>query len=411
MQGVAFLALLAGAASAHVTPFAKVVKLIEGLQTEVEDEGKAEATTYGKFACFCKTTTKKKSDSVTRGSDKINSLSADIAEDTATKGEHATDLGERKVKQEKLSADLDAETARHAKEKATYEVEAADLMKAISSLKSAVKAMKESKPAAASLVEVTQSVALALAPFAASGKSSGLARKAMALVQQQAQQRVDPSDPRYAFHSTDIVELCEKLFTDFKGQKTDLDKEWGKTDKACIATKASLNGEMKSNKRAMAQAEKDIERLSKKIAQDRGSLVLADGDLKDDQLYLKDLTARCEERANDYDQRSQMRSDELKAFSAALGVLTKDVSSADAEANSRALLLQRAKSNPKKHLALLEGASVSRHGKNLLAQSRADASEDLSLEAKKDSCPVHAPKGRSPHGQLDHCRLGIAFCS
>ena len=37
MQAVAFLALLAGAASADVTPFAKVVKLIEGLQTEVED--------------------------------------------------------------------------------------------------------------------------------------------------------------------------------------------------------------------------------------------------------------------------------------------------------------------------------------------------------------------------------------
>merc|ERR1719215_996693 len=43
--------------------------------------------------------------------------------------------------------------------------------------------------------------------------------------------------------------------------------------------------------------------------------------MKDDQLYMKDLTALCEQRANQWDQRSQMRKDELDALGQAVGIL------------------------------------------------------------------------------------------
>merc|ERR1719265_798833 len=112
----------------------------------------------------------------------------------------------------------------------------------------------------------------------------------------------------------------------------------GKTKKGCDETKASLKKRIKSNKEAMAQLTKDIERLGKEIAQHREDLITADGLLKDDELYLKDLTARCEDRANDYDQRSAMRNDEVTALSSALDILTNSVKSAADTANKRAFL-------------------------------------------------------------------------
>merc|ERR1719352_925621 len=110
---------------------------------------------------------------------------------------------------------------------------------------------------------------------------------------------------------------------------------------------ASLEGKMKSNKFAMENLDKSIERLIKSIAGTRVNLVDEEAALKDTELFLKDLTARCEARANDFDQRSNMRNDEITALAAALKILKSKVKEADEEANVRAAFLQRHHRAPK----------------------------------------------------------------
>merc|ERR1719364_138590 len=154
----------------------------------------------------------------------------------------------------------------------------------------------------------------------------------------QGQASVDPEDPDYKYHSNDIIDLLVKLEGDFKGEKKTLDSEYKKSSKACDELKASLKKEMSSNKDAMDALEKNIEKLSKEIAEHRENLVEAEGVMKDDELYLKDLTAQCEVRAKDYDQRSSMRNDELTALTKALDILKKNVKGAADEVNKRALL-------------------------------------------------------------------------
>merc|ERR1719215_1411685 len=56
----------------------KVVSMLEDLQLQVLAEGEAEAATYNKFACFCKTTQKDKTQAIKSGRDDKASLSADI---------------------------------------------------------------------------------------------------------------------------------------------------------------------------------------------------------------------------------------------------------------------------------------------------------------------------------------------
>merc|ERR1719265_2588620 len=56
----------------------KVVSMLEDLQAQVLAEGEAEAATYNKFACFCKTTQKDKSGAIKKGKTSKASLSADI---------------------------------------------------------------------------------------------------------------------------------------------------------------------------------------------------------------------------------------------------------------------------------------------------------------------------------------------
>merc|ERR1719311_1981658 len=190
--------------------------------------------------------------------------------------------------------------------------------------------MKDSRP---SLLEVSKTLGKTFEIAEAMGSLAAPKHKAITALLQ-----VDPSDPEYKSHTGDIVSLCEDLLKDYKGNKKDLDDEWSKTDKNCKSTKASLNKQLNANDGAMKQLDKDISRLKKEIARHRENLVSADNLLKDDEQYLKDLTARCEDRANDYDQRSAMRNGEIEALGNALKVLSKKVKENDKNANKRALL-------------------------------------------------------------------------
>merc|ERR1719390_211954 len=86
---------------------------------------------------------------------------------------------------------------------------------------------------------------------------------------------------------------------------------------------------MNANKAAMTQLDADISTLLTEISEARENLVMAQSSLTDDEAYLKDLTARCAARAEDWDQRAAMRRDELAALTKALEILENKVKSAE----------------------------------------------------------------------------------
>merc|ERR1719277_1529119 len=90
----------------------------------------------------------------------------------------------------------------------------------------------------------------------------------------------------------------------------------------------------------MASLVDAITKLKGDIAAARESLMNYEFNLKEDQLYLKDLTERCEVRAKDWDQRSQLRGDELKAIEEALAILVTNITKLDTAVNKRVVLIQ-----------------------------------------------------------------------
>jgi len=371
-------ALVALAAASDVTPIEKVVSLIEDMKAEVEKDGKSEGQAYNQFACFCKTQTDMKSKSVKRETGKIGRESADIADKTQEKKDDSTELAKRKQKHEDLNTKLDESKSRCAKQKAQYEAEEADMSHAIQGLKDAIKAMSDSKP---SLLMIKKTLGKTFQLAEAMSLISTPKHKAVAAL---IQASVDPNDPEYNFHSNDIISVCNDLLVEYKASKKDLDDEWAKTKKGCEETQASLKKKLGANTDAMNQLDKDIARLEKEIAQHRENLVTADGILQDDELYLKDLTARCEDRANDYDQRSAMRNGELDALAGALKVLKGTVKAATS-ANKRALLQKSSgAARPTAKLVVAELSKAAAETLKDISFLQTFASTDLSQEAKKD---------------------------
>jgi predicted nucleic acid-binding Zn-ribbon protein len=175
---------------------------------------------------------------------------------------------------------------------------------------------------------------------------------------------LDPSDPAYKYHSKEINELLAKLLKDFKDEKQDGEDKWGTTKVACQEEKDGLNKQMKDNLDAIAKAEEKIQKLKEEISSDRGDLVKAQEQLQDDAAYLKDLTAQCEEKARDYDQRSAMRGDEVEALSQAIAIMTNKVKDADS-VNRKEEFVQKAQKG--KPLSFLQAAPVKAHVADLLS--------------------------------------------
>merc|ERR1719162_1394162 len=182
------------------------------MKDDVEREGRAEGSAYESFACFCKTTSGKKSRSVQRGTEKIGLLSSDIADKTQERKDDSTELSERKQKNEELNSKLDETNTRCAKQKAEYEAEAADLSKAIQGLKDALKAMRGSGDNKAAFISIRQTLGKTFAMADAMNLLKAPKHKAVAAFLQESNS-VDPSDPEYKFHSDDIIQVTRSTIS------------------------------------------------------------------------------------------------------------------------------------------------------------------------------------------------------
>merc|ERR1719491_1302316 len=122
----------------------KVVSMLEDLQAQVLAEGEAEAATYNKFACFCKTTQNDKSDSIKTGKDDKSSLSADIAKYSKQRDALDKKITGLEDDIEKAEKAMKTATEKSDAELAVYRTNEADLESALASLTEATKFLKSS---------------------------------------------------------------------------------------------------------------------------------------------------------------------------------------------------------------------------------------------------------------------------
>merc|ERR1719333_1505365 len=92
---LALLPFAAQAADTDVSPVDKVITMLEDLQLQVVSEGKAEAKTYDKFACFCKDMSEEKTASIKTGEDAMNDLTAKINQATSDRTDLDTVITEQ----------------------------------------------------------------------------------------------------------------------------------------------------------------------------------------------------------------------------------------------------------------------------------------------------------------------------
>merc|ERR1719305_966403 len=112
----------------------QVVSLLQDMLDKSKDDGKADRTVFGKFQCYCDTTTAKTKDAIEETSEDIERMDALIADKRAQNSAYSQEAA-------KLEADMAANqkgqgqaTSTRDKEKESFDKEEADLITGIDQL-------------------------------------------------------------------------------------------------------------------------------------------------------------------------------------------------------------------------------------------------------------------------------------
>jgi chromosome segregation ATPase len=365
------------------------------LISQIEEEATEEATTYNQFACHCKEKTASKSAAIDSESTQIDTRVAELEQKTADKT-----AGEKRVEKltkaiEDIKTDLAKEQAKWTEYMAVYTAEHTDMVGACDALKAATELLTEGQKNL-SFLQGQGEIQKVLLIADAMGLT--VPKKVTAMLQGD-----DVPDQDYEAHGGGIIETLNKLNTMFLQFKSEMEEEHDKRTSAHNEYVSGLNTELgtseesiETTKETIADLETDIGIASKDLAEQQAMLF-------DDQMYLKELTSKCEDKASEWDQRTSAREEELTALNQAKDIISGTV--ADNEGSVARALIQKPliqKPSPKRSVAVVgapatsdvvavleeDVASFVQTKKVLLRTGRSAAVDVLMTAAKK----LHAPE-------------------
>merc|ERR1719329_1738583 len=298
----------------------KVVSMLEDLQLQVLAEGEAEAATYNKFACFCKTTQKEKSESIKTGKDDKASLSADIKKLSKERDDLDDKISKHKDNIKKAEDEMKKATEKSDASLKEYRVNEEDLKGALYALTEAIKVLKSSKtPSLVQLQDIGKTVQQAALMADALGLGGAGVQKAATFFLQQGDVPVEMED--YKFHSSGIIETLEKLLGDFRKEKAQVDADEVERKQQYDMFMQDRTDFVKAKTLAMEEAKKNREQKIEDIGTASQELTTTSAQLLDDMQYLDELNQICSNKAKTWDQRTKLRANELTAITQATGIV------------------------------------------------------------------------------------------
>jgi len=359
---LALAAMTVQAADVDVSPVEKVITMLTDLQTQVIMEGKIESKTYDKYACFCKDMSTEKNQAITDGEDSVSTIEGTIATLTSSRSSLDGDISDLTSDILGLNKYIKEAIAQRKKDESDYVVEEAEISHATDCVKGAVGMLNAQMAAfnkagllqkhsgehahhdaqessAAQKQEFTKAIRLAAAIADKKGVLSDKKRRVF-------QALLESSDPlgmvqaaikagssgkakepeETEFASGEIVEVVEDLEVDFEDTLTDTRST--ETTESTEHRHDMENKQSELSDKTDELAQKQAEKAEKieGIAVQSKDLTITAATLADDKAYLLQLNDKCNLKSAQWDQRSQMRTEEITALTTAIHIVKGKVS-------------------------------------------------------------------------------------
>jgi len=305
-----------------VTPVQKVLDLMQGMVEKGKKEKHDEQVQFAAYKQFCDDTSVEKTQAIKDATDLIGVLKADIQKYVADAERLTLEMKEHEEAINAATADLKAATEVRENERAEYEATEQDYTESIDAIGRAIQVLKKQNydRKQASFAQIAFLKNMNLIPADA--------KRAIDLFISQDQQSDEglsseaPEANAYEFQSQGIVDMLTKLMDKFVDEQTALRKEEANAKHAFGMVKQDLTAKIDQD--TAATSEKTEEKAKKLEAKAESEATLADttATKSDDEKYLSDLTATCTQKTSDFEQRQQLRGEEIAAIEKAIEIIS-----------------------------------------------------------------------------------------
>jgi len=308
----------------RVAAIQKVIQMLGDMQAKAKHEKNDEQVGYAKFSQWCKMEKAKLGKSIAKSGEDIESLGTSIDKLTDEAKKLGEDVGKLQGQVSDHEANMKARKNTRAKEHAAYVAESTDYAESVSALERAIEVMSKEdydrSASSAALLQVSQSskmpektkdVIAAFLGYSESDDEDGPGYAA-------------PEANGYEFQSSGIVGVLKSLLDNFRTQKATCDKEEANAkhahdmvmmDLADAASTADKDSSSKSSQKSKHQQKAALNKKQKRSTE---------GVKTEDEGTLKDVEAQCSEKKASYDDKQQLRADEIEAIGKAIEIMSGD---------------------------------------------------------------------------------------
>jgi hypothetical protein len=332
-----FILLLACCAVAsEVTPVQKVIQLLQGMLEKGKKEKQEEQVQFAAYKQFCDDTTTEKQRAIKEANSAMEQLSASIQKneaDAATLSKQIAGLDEDISVWE---GDKKASTEVREMENADYMKTHKDYSESVDALERAISVLKKQAydRTQDALVQVQAAMFIpdsarkVIGAFLSQGDELGQDPMSVSA----------PESNAYEFQSQGVVDMLEKLHDKFEDERTDLEKEESNSRHAFEMLVQDLTAQIDTaTEDRESKAQLKASKLQK-AAEEKGDLADTTATRDSDTDYLSQLVATCSQKSSDFENRQQLRADEIAAIEKAVEILSSGSVSGNANKHLPALV-------------------------------------------------------------------------
>jgi len=353
----------AARAGAAVTPIEKVLTLMKDMLAKGQKEKNEEAHRFSAFEQWCGDTARIKTGEIKKGEASIESLNAQILKLEA----HIRSLTDRILELQedggRWQKDTKAAAEVRDKENVDYRATLQDYTESLDALTQAIAVMKKQAYDRAQpelLQALLQLRHQRLVPLAAKSALTAFLQQAQPSVEEMPDQQLFHEAPEaygYEFQSGGIVDVLAKLKTQFSDKKTELMEEELKNQHAFEQIAQQLADNIENAEHEISKKESARAEAQQAKAEAEGDLAEATKELKEDQTYLETTSALCQQKAEDFKSRQDLRAEEIATLQKAIEIVESEAVAGAGEKHLPSLVQTRARAA--RSLAQLQGGQQS----------------------------------------------------
>mmetsp|Transcript_17383 Transcript_17383/g.52692 ORF Transcript_17383/g.52692 Transcript_17383/m.52692 type:complete len:694 (+) Transcript_17383:172-2253(+) len=317
-----------GKGTGALTPINKVVDLMKDMLAKGKHEKEEEENKFTAFSQWCSDQKRVKAEEIKEGQAKKEKLDAEILKAKASIRAHSDRISALEEDIGRWKKDEKSATSVRNKENVDYKAVITDYDESLDALTAAIGVLKSQnydRPQADFVQTLLQVKHLTRIPASAKSALAAFLQQAQPSVEAMPDERVFASAPEanaYEFQSAGVIDMLVRLKDEFASKKGDLMNDELKAKHAYELIMQQLNDNGENAEHEILQKKSWLSDAQQIKAALEGDLAQTTTDHDEDNKYLRETNALCQQKATDFQSRQQLRAGEIATLEKALEIVS-----------------------------------------------------------------------------------------